>query len=183
MIDPNEVQINMTKTTFFRHPLWFSCVIVVLLSHLACSTQAPAALASNKQDANQLFIGEWTYARKCDFGHFVNIMLKQAANDVSGEWSEGTNLRGSNGLLKGTIRDGKLFARYCSQDGEKGYTACPEYGDETNYFIREGDGLIRYQKFGNEYKKEIALYRDVAGEQLLIDGANCQEETDEESAP
>jgi hypothetical protein len=132
----------------------------------------------NKQDTNQLFDGAWIYTKKCDFGHFVNITFKQVESEVSGEWSEGTSLRGSDGLLKGTMRDGKLFVQYCSQDGEKGYRACPEYGDGMDYFIRQGDDLVRYQMLGNEYSRDITLHRDGLEIQLPIDEANCQGETE-----
>lgn len=48
----------MTRARVNHQIRWLSCAMVVLLSHLACSTQTPAALASNQQDANQVFDGE-----------------------------------------------------------------------------------------------------------------------------
>lgn len=66
-----------------------------------------------------LFSGEWAYAKRCDLGHYLSLHLKQHGDRVTGDWSEGTNVRGSDGQLQGQVRGGRLYVRYCSDDGER----------------------------------------------------------------
>ncbi|HEY0504463.1 MAG TPA: hypothetical protein VGD42_13345, partial [Lysobacter sp.] len=132
-----------------RQVRWLLCATAAFLSQAACSTQPPAARTENTRDASpRAFDGQWAYATKCGFGHFANISLKQTGSEMSGTWSEGTTLRGSDGLIKGTVRAGKLFIQYCGNDEASGYPVCPEFGGESDYFMRNGADLVRFQKYG-----------------------------------
>jgi hypothetical protein len=130
-----------------------------------------------------MFDGDWGYAKQCDSGHFISLVFKQGGSKVSGRWDAGTHIRGSGGLLDGMVRGNRLFVRYCSEDGEKGYPACPEYEDETDYFVRQGDDLVRYQKYGDDYQEDVVLHRDIPGREVPIDTTYCEEDAEDEDAP
>ncbi|SOO11267.1 MULTISPECIES: hypothetical protein [Xanthomonas] len=136
-------------------------VLIVVALSAACCSASPAASA---MDAN--LAKKWAYATRCDSGHFLSVDLHQQKNHVAGEWSEGTNARGGGGKLEGDMRNGKLYVRYCSDDGGAGYDACPTFSGEEDYFVLEQGALVRYQKFGSEYKRDVALRPDVEGQQI-----------------
>lgn len=64
------------------------------------------------------------------------------------------------------MRSGKLYVRYCSDDGEAGYEACPNFSGEEDYFVLKKGALVRYQKVGNTYKRDVALLPDTKGKQI-----------------
>lgn len=37
---------------------------------------------------------------------------------------------------------------------------------EEDYFVLEKGALVRYQKFGNTYKRDVALHPDIKGKQI-----------------
>ncbi|UIX75629.1 hypothetical protein ABFO19_03130 [Xanthomonas citri pv. glycines] len=140
---------------------------------MRCMVMAAIALSSACSNASPptspvgaKFAKRWAYATQCDSGHFLSLDLHQQRNHVTGEWSEGTNLRGGGGKLEGDVRNGKLYVRYCSDDGEAGYEACPKFSGDEDYFVLEQGALVRYQKFGSEYKRDVALRPDVEGQQI-----------------
>ena len=155
---------------------WFTCVLLCLLLPMACVAQ------SQRAPESPYFEGEWRYTKKCDFGHFVGIDLNQHVNDVTGNWDEGTNLRGNEGLLRGKIREGKLFVQLCSVNLEAGYEECPKYDEENQYFVREGEKMIRYQKFGTYYVRDIALQRVVPGQELSVDNSDCEDQNNQDGS-
>ena len=126
------------------------------------------------------FTGTWEYGKKCGFGHFVTISLKQSGDSVSGTWSEGTMVKGSDGQLTGKLRGNRLYARYCGHDEASGYSLCPEFDAESDYFVRQGSSLTRFQKFGHDYRKDIVLYRQENRDMARIDGEKCQNEAMQE---
>ena len=80
-----------------------------------------------KDAAAKAFDGYWTYNNDCHFGHYAEIKLAQKGADVAGDWSDGTRVEGWDGLLKGSVRDGKLHAKYCSSEANSDHTVRPSY--------------------------------------------------------
>lgn len=140
----------------------------VLIS--GCSSAAPATQISQ-------FAGKWAYAKKCDSGHFLGLDLQQNGDRVSGDWSEGTSAHGSGGKLEGRVREDKLYVRYCSDDGEVGYAACPEFSGNEDYFRIDKGTLVRYQKYGSSYRRDVALHPDGAGKDVPFD-TKCMDKED-----
>jgi hypothetical protein len=146
------------------HALLFAAMVLVT----SCASATHSAKAP-------YFSGEWGYAKKCDFGHFIGITLEQRGNRVTGDWSEGTNLRGGDGRIEGEVRGTKLYVRYCSDDGEAGYSACPVFSGSEDYFLLEGEMLVRYQKYGSRYERDVALHPDGEGHEVPFD-TKCMED-------
>jgi hypothetical protein len=114
------------------------------------------------------FQGSWAYKQTCGQHHAAQIKLIQTGTDITGEWSDGTQASGSDGKLKGSIHDGKLFVRYCGTDEQAGYAVCPDYeASETDYFVRQGADLVWYQMTGkkgdNTFRKYVVLHASVNG--------------------
>lgn len=125
-------------------------------------------MAHAKGASSNAFNGYWTYNNDCHFGHYAEMKLTQKGADVTGDWSDGTRLSGSDGSLKGRIRGDKLFVRYCGGDEHSGYTVCPKYEtEESNYLIRQGSDLVWYKGSGQgtarTFEKYIALHPSVEG--------------------
>lgn len=120
------------------------------------------------------FSGSWSYAKRCDRGHYLSLDLQQNGDRVTGDWSEGTNIRGGAGQLQGEVRGDTLHVRYCSDDNEVGYSACPVFSEPEDRFRLEKGGLVRYQKYGAQYRRGVTLHRERAGHQVPLDHA-CQD--------
>jgi len=119
--------------------------------------------------AQSSFQGEWSYQQACGLRHTANLGLKQTSNKVTGQWDDGTKLRGDNGELLGSIRSGKLFVRYCNEDAQSSnFSTCPKFnpGDKPDYYVLDGDQLIWYQSFGNGYRKYLTLHRFTKGKKF-----------------
>ncbi|MCC4601831.1 hypothetical protein [Xanthomonas melonis] len=152
----------MTAQRKFKRKEILRCMSLVAVAlSAACSNASPPTSARVDDFANK-----WAYATDCGSGHFLSMDLKQQEAHVTGEWSEGTNARGGGGKLEGDVRSGKLYVRYCSEDGEAGYEACPNFSGEEDYFVLDKGSLVRYQKFGNAYKRDVVLHPDVKGKQI-----------------
>lgn len=141
---------------------------------IACVLTSSCSTAATPQSN---FAGSWAYIKKCDHGHSLNLTIEQTGEHVTGEWSEGTNLRGGDGKLKGNVRGGKLFVRYCSTDGEATMSVCPEYDDYEDLFELNETGLVRSRKSGSNYEKDVTLHRDDLGKDVPIDN-NCYDKDD-----
>jgi hypothetical protein len=150
--------------SYEKHGVQLSRGLLVAVVALTASCSTGASAFNTPQ-----FAGKWSYAKKCDSGHFLSLDLKQGGDRVTGDWSEGTDLRGSGGKLEGQIRGNKLYARYCSDDGEVGYEACPKFSGDEDYFVIDKGTLVRYQKFGTGYRRDLALHPDIAGKEVPID--------------
>lgn len=108
--------------------------------------------------------GEWAYRSDCDRGHSAEFAVQKTSPTVEGTWSDGTNISGSQGRFKGDWRDGKLYVRFCSEDGGIGdYPACPAYADVGAYVVPEGTKLAWYRTVGapseNTFDKYLVLGR------------------------
>lgn len=152
MIDSEKYGLRLLGVLFFA----------VTLLTTSCSSTASAAKVPS-------FAGKWAYAKKCDSGHYLGLELQQSGDHVSGDWSEGTNARGSDGKLEGQVRGDKLYVRYCSDDGEVGYAACPNYSGAEDYFLIDKDTLVRYQKYGSSYRRGVVLHPDGPGKEVPFD--------------
>jgi hypothetical protein len=155
------------------HPL--GCGARLLLA-VVCATSASCFTASTHEPN---FSGSWAFLKKCDSGHSVNLTIQQVGKQVTGDWSEGTNIRGGDGELKGDVRGAKLFVRYCATDGEGAMAACPSYEANEDYFVFRGEAIVRYQKYGSTYKEDVVLHRDDAGKSVPVDTSKCFDKEDQ----
>jgi hypothetical protein len=161
-------------------PSAFSCTVISLaLAGLltACTLRADAtkgirerpqhvmanpdkAPISNPTQKARGFEGQWSYRDDCDHGHYVTLELKRDRDQLIGSWSDGTLLRGSQGLLKGRVSNGRLIAEWCSEYEEAGVLAvCPHYDWLEDYFVARGGTIVWYRKYGQEYSEYVVLTR------------------------
>jgi len=109
-------------------------------------------------DNAQKFEGEWSYRDDCDRGHYVSLELKRENDQLIGSWSDGTLLRGSQGLLKGRVSKDRLIAEWCSEYEEAGAPAlCPHYDRLEDYLVARDGKIVWYQKYGQEYSEYVVL--------------------------
>jgi len=144
-------QTVMDRSPKFRRQL--PALLVAALALPACSAQLQNASSAGRAEGapKQQFAGDWGYATDCNFGHHVTLSLKEQAGAVTGEWSDGTNVRGSQGSLKGAVRDGKLSVAWCSEAEERGgYPLCPTYSEPDGYLVRRGETLV-WMRGDSEY--------------------------------
>jgi len=149
-----------------RGALLFGALIV---GQIFCATYAADTSAA------KAFAGNWKYKQTCGYQHSATVTLTQTGENVTGDWTDGTRLSGSDGSLKGTIRNGRLYVRYCGGDEHAGYAVCPSYEtEESDYFAREGSDLDWYRKIGKKaestYEKYVVLHPVIKGQRLPVDG-------------
>lgn len=109
-------------------------------------------------DSAQAFEGDWSYRDDCDRGHYVTLELKRENDQLIGSWSDGTLLRGSQGLLKGRVNEGRLIVEWCSAYEEAGAPAlCPHYEWSEDYLVARDGTIVWYQKYGQEYSEYVVL--------------------------
>jgi hypothetical protein len=142
----------------------------LVIGQLLCSAYA-------KDTVSKAFDGYWTYNNNCHSGHYAEIKLTQKGGAVTGDWSDGTRLSGSDGSLKGRIRDDKLFVRYCGGDEHSKYAVCPKYEtEESDYLVRQGSDLVWYRGSGQgtarTFEKYVVLHPTVEGKHGSFDN-NC----------
>lgn len=147
-----------------------------LVLAVVCAVSASCSTARTHEPD---FSGSWAYQKKCDQGHSVNLGFKQVGKQVTGDWSEGTTIRGSDGELKGEVRAGKLFVRYCATDGDSRMAACPAYEAREDYFVFRDEAIVRYKKYGSSYKEDVVLYRDDVGKDVPVDTSKCYDKDDQ----
>lgn len=164
-------------------PSAFSCAVISLaLAGLltACSMQADPSKGIRQRPQQAManhdkvpisnpisfekageFEGQWSYRDDCDRGHYVTLELKRDNNQLIGSWSDGTLLRGSQGLLKGRVSNGRLIAEWCSEYEEAGAPAvCPHYDWLEDYFVARDGKIAWYQKYGQEYSEYVVLTKE-----------------------
>ncbi|HVI57841.1 MAG TPA: hypothetical protein VM619_03060 [Luteimonas sp.] len=146
---------------------------------LLAACQSVGAGASTRPQAEfDQFKGAWVYAQSCGWQHSAGFEFSSDdSGTITGMWAEGTQVRGESGKLTGELRDGKLFMRKCRIDVEDDDpAACPNFGDESDYVVREGDRLAWYQRFGTRgYLKSLELQRSVEGVEIRKDD-DCEED-------
>lgn len=110
----------------------------------------------------QAFEGQWSYRNDCDRGHYVTLDIKNESGLVTGSWSDGTLVRGSQGRLRGRIEQGRLVVERCSESEEAGGPAlCPNYQKSQDYLVVKGDALAWYQEYGSEPVEYVVLSKGV----------------------
>ena len=144
-----------------------SIVVTVLLTVglLGCaSSQRGQAVngpvASSNTGASMAlddFVGDWGYASDCNFGHYVGVLLSKRGEAMTGEWSDGTRVRGWSGQLRGTLRNEKLFLQKC-YEGE-GEPLCPAYEEAHDILERRGEALVWYTYYNNKASEYLVLER------------------------
>ena len=150
-----------------RQPFGVLLFGTLVVGQLLCSAYA-------EDTASNAFDGYWTYNNNCHFGHYAEIKLTQKNTDVTGDWSNGTRLSGSDGSLKGRIRGNKLFVRYCGGDEHSGYAVCPKYEtEESDYLVRQGSDLAWYRGSGKgttrTFEKYVVLHPSVEEKRRSFD--------------
>ena len=157
--------LNRNRRRLLKSILFMGALAIALS---ACVTRASDAAPSN------VFSGSWKYQQTCGSQHSATLTLHHAGDDVTGDWTDGTSLSGSDGSLKGSIREGKLFVRYCGNDDQAGYAICPKYEpEESDYFVPVGGDLVWYRMVGkkgaNTFDKYVVLHAVIKGEPLPVD--------------
>lgn len=144
---------------------------------VAVASSAPPASTSATVSA---FEGDWYYGSDCDFGHYVTLGLKRSGTELVGDWSDGTRVRGSQGQLKGALRNGELAVQFCDEGGGLGgHSECPNFEGSRDIFVREGDGLVWYRTNNSERIRYVTLR---PASQKADPRAECREDADEEGA-
>jgi hypothetical protein len=131
--------------------------------------------------ADDSFNGSWGYEQTCGMQHVADVRLSQKGDAVTGDWSDGS-ARGSGtyGKLLGTVKEGKLFVRYCGGDDNSAYDICPSYQAEaSDYFVRQGKDLVWYKMDGtpseSKFIKYLVLHQEVKGKPVILD-TRCTDE-------
>lgn len=117
----------------------------------ANSAMPAGPAAENSTERAPQFAGDWSFSTDCNFGHYVTLSLEENAGVVTGEWTDGTNVRGSQGKLKGVVGAGRLDLQWCSEAEESGgYPLCPQYSKPEGYLVRRDQALV-WMKGATEY--------------------------------
>lgn len=127
--------------------------------------------------AGRDFAGEWGYAQSCGWAHTAGLKLAQTGNSVTGTWDDGTRVGGEDGLLKGEVREDKLFVQFCTEGGnDQASNTCPNYGETSAYLQRAGPTLAWYRKSGDDYTPYLVLHAATGGKPVPVDTV-CEDET------
>lgn len=147
-----------------RRKAWaLLCMAGLAVSGGACSAQneRPTTKGTAAQAEQDPFVGDWGFSTRCYKGHYVGIDITRDGDGYSGSWSDGTDIRGSDGLLKGRVSDGRLVLKFCSKYVESGsYAQCPKYEGRVGYFVRRGDQLVWYRQSGEVVDEYVILVRE-----------------------
>lgn len=167
------------QTNRLRTPSYLRLVFVALALCSAGACTSTGA-ASDSAKAAEPFVGRWLYAQSCGWEHSADLMIHPGSGVLEGTWADGTRVRGDNGTLRGTPRDGKLFLRFCSDAEGEGTDICPNFGPEESYLVRKRGQLVWYRAYGADgYREYLTLDRFVLGDQVRYD----DECPDDASAP
>lgn len=151
--------LQKTPLNFLRNMIPLGVVLAAQALITGCAMAAPTD-----------YSGHWMYQQTCGWQHVATLDLEQTGSSVTGKWSDGTRVRGSQGSLKGKLVDGKLYVRFCGSDKSSGYTVCPKFGTEvTDHLVRRGNALTWYQGSGNQFDKYIELHPAVDGNASVLD--------------
>jgi hypothetical protein len=128
--------------------------------------------------ASDAYSGHWMYQQTCGWEHVATLDLEQIGNTVTGKWSDGTRVHGSEGSLKGELRDGTLYARFCGVDESSGYSVCPKFDSEvSDHLVRRGSTLVWYQGSGKQFDEYLVLHPAVHGNASVKDN-NCSNDAE-----
>jgi hypothetical protein len=115
-------------------------------------------LYANIATAADPFSGEWAHY-SCEWRHSVHLKIVVSGNDVTGDWADGTIRSVWGGKLSGTIRDGRLVVRRCTDDGpdHQGMSWCPEYERTADILKPVGKNMVWYTEGPTGKKKYLTL--------------------------
>lgn len=106
------------------------------------------------------YAGEWAYTSSCNQGHYVTLDLRMDPVGIVGEWSDGTQLRGSQGKLHGVVAGSHLEVALCDEGGGgSGNSACPYFTEGQNSLELRGNSLVWRQRFGAAFTDYVTLQR------------------------
>jgi hypothetical protein len=123
--------------------------------------------------------GDWVYQQTCGWRHAANANLKVQGDKATGTWSDGSGRGiGESGSLQGEVRDGKLYAHFCTDDPQAADpdAQCTNFDvSHTDYYVLRGDQLDWYQQSGKQYGKYLTLHRKIPGKKTPTDD-HCEGE-------
>lgn len=155
---------------------WFA--LAALLALPACAAHPPTGAAAAAASAAE-FAGDWGYRQSCGWQHSAHLELKAAGAAVTGSWDDGTQTSGDSGQLLGSLREGRLYLRFCSEDAAAGKPgACPDFGRESDYLTREGDSLVWYRASGAGHQPYLKLHPTDNGRAPPDDTRGCEDAAD-----
>lgn len=127
--------------------------------------------ATNAAPAAQAYVGTWRYVQTCGWQHSADLQFDTVADGIRGHWSDGHRAGGQSGELRGESREGKVFLRFCRDDIAPGQAdACPRFGAEAGYVVREGEALAWYRSSGAAGDQPyLRLHRVVEGRDVPVD--------------
>jgi hypothetical protein len=151
---------------FQRLPAWFRFMLAAWALCLAggcAQSPGPAvwdAVTRTSPRAIDAPVGRWAYAQSCGWEHSAQLEVSAVSDGIRGIWSDGTRVRGDSGELRGTLRDGKWFLRFCSDADTEGQQTCPDFGAESSYVVPKDGRLKWYRKHGTDgYREYLSLHR------------------------
>lgn len=118
------------------------------------------------------FQGQWSYRQTCGWNHSVNMQLSGEGKSYTGNWDDGTRVRGDNGQVRGDVRGNRLMLRFCTQTSDQ---ACSDFGQISGFAIRKGTALHWYRKSGDSYSPYLVLQQAKAGQTVPADN-QCDDE-------
>lgn len=120
----------------------------------------PASKPTTTPTTVDAFEGDWYYGSDCDFGHYVTLGLKRAGDSYTGDWSDGTRVRGSQGNLRGDVRNGELIVQRCGDSSEVGGApACPKFEASHDVLVRDGESLVWSHLYDGQRTRYITLHQ------------------------
>jgi hypothetical protein len=180
---PNEFRgdgVSLAGAIGMPQRAWRRMLTLGLVLFSGCASHPGAAIdASTSPDAVQSFVGSWAYAQSCGWQHSANFELEPGAakSQVQGRWADGTRVRGESGGLRGEMRDGKLWLRFCRDDmpsaQAQGCTPSAEPA-EPWYLVRRGE-RIEWYRGPSPSAPYLSLHRVIAGQEIPKDD-NCPED-------
>lgn len=151
--------LQKTPLKFLRNTLPLGVVLATQVLIAGCALAKPND-----------YSGHWMYKQTCGWQHVATLDLEQSGSTVTGKWSDGTHVRGSEGSLKGQLVDGTLYVRFCGIDESSGYAVCPKFdSDVTDHLVRRGKVLTWYQGSGSQFDKYLELHAAVGGRASVTD--------------
>lgn len=146
-----------------------SVLLLMLVAVLQSACAQPPR--NNSPAAGSPFDGDWFF-EGCEAGYVVIVELQAQAQAVTGTWSEGTLLRGTQGQLKGAVVNGAVQAGLCDEGGETGgYPACPQFSERSDRFERRGDTLVWSRQLSGAAAADVVLHRSGAQAQPACDAS------------
>lgn len=115
--------------------------------------------------------GDWVYQQTCGWRHAAGVRLTVQGDKVSGTWSDGSGRGiGEAGSLQGEIRNGKLYAHFCTADESASEPLCTDFDPSyTEYYVLRGNQLDWYRGDGKKYRKYLTLHRKIPGKKIPTD--------------